>query len=666
MTEKEGFLDQFKIDYGADQIREEYFDNPKYDKERIFYTITFVIYNIICITALIMFYRLRDSYIIRQRNFKLTFAGGIITYIQTVISFLSVITTKVPCGISIYSTNVLNVIALQFFFSRSLRVILSYYFNIYKVTSLKKSKVKESYYGEKEPNSYLPKIYKKIKLIIAIFIIIPTLIALVSEIVIQKKVENDITAFINNNPKSQKMSNGMCKFSDFFTPKSSSGAVVGMRGGREVYSNHTGYDPYSIQYGKGRNINQYGIQYDFQFDYNARYIKENIPQYGQNNTQLGNQNGGQNSTLIDNSQNELNGIQNSDSNDNNNIKNNKSNGEKRIKFRNRNETTYCYDEENYGDDNSPNSNYGDYYDVVSGFGYYYIICSIVITIFMFNIKDANKYGVKFECLSTSILCLLINLFNKFITPYARNDENYLWMNFCSDRKFEFFLYLFTVTNGAKLFFSITPMYILFASIILPLIHYRKSKTEKNKYFQEPLSSIQYFYKVLNTPALVNELRDIAIKEFSVENVLFWDNYQLLQKMVYRYQIEYAKAKAMNDEKYIAQYDFEGYYQQQLLSSSQQMASSMDSYSYDPNMAIPRQIMPYFTSFYYTFIHYEGPASVNLSGNTIAQIQNDISTYPTVGIFDNAKNEVVEMMYTSVFPILLKNNKRHFELSLLNY
>jgi len=103
--------------------------------------------------------------------------------------------------------------------------------------------------------------------------------------------------------------------------------------------------------------------------------------------------------------------------------------------------------------------------------------------------------------------------------------------------------------------------------------------------------------VLNTPALVNELRNIAIKEFSVENVLFWDNYQILQKMIYRYQIEYEKAKEMNDERYISQYDFESYYQQQILGSHS--SSSIESYTYDPNMAIPREIMPYFKSFYYT-------------------------------------------------------------------
>jgi len=35
------------------------------------------------------------------------------------------------------------------------------------------------------------------------------------------------------------------------------------------------------------------------------------------------------------------------------------------------------------------------------------------------------------------------------------------------------------------------------------------------------------------------------------------------------------------------------------------------------------------------------------------------SHPTVGIFDMAKNEVVELMFTTIFPILLRNNKRDF-------
>jgi len=34
------------------------------------------------------------------------------------------------------------------------------------------------------------------------------------------------------------------------------------------------------------------------------------------------------------------------------------------------------------------------------------------------------------------------------------------------------------------------------------------------------------------------------------------------------------------------------------------------------------------------------------------------TYPTVGMYDNAKNEVVEMMFSSIYPILLDKSKKH--------
>ena len=108
--------------------------------------------------------------------------------------------------------------------------------------------------------------------------------------------------------------------------------------------------------------------------------------------------------------------------------------------------------------------------------------------------------------------------------------------------------------------------------------------------------MQYFYKVLNSPPLVEELKSIAIKEFSVENVLFWENYQVLQKMVYRYQIEYRKAKELGDERIVGQYNFDEYYQQ--VQQNYQTSASMDGYSYDPNMFVPKEIMKYYMYFYH--------------------------------------------------------------------
>ena len=61
--------------------------------------------------------------------------------------------------------------------SRSLRVVLLYHFNIFKVTAIKKrNKKRREYYvtGESEPNYYLPKVYKKVNNIIYFVIAIPT------------------------------------------------------------------------------------------------------------------------------------------------------------------------------------------------------------------------------------------------------------------------------------------------------------------------------------------------------------------------------------------------------------------------------------------------------------------------------------------------------------
>jgi len=287
-------------------------------------------------------------------------------------------------------------------------------------------------------------------------------------------------------------------------------------------------------------------------------------------------------------------------------------------------------------------------------------------------------------LSTIILIVVITIFNAFLnsalqgiigkyngmlrSPQFQNMPMEALVNGVLSKENDYkkpnILYIiFDYTKGGRVLFCIITMYMIFSSIVLPCIKCYKSKREKNRYFHEPTSSIQYFYKVLNSPPLIEELKTIAIKEYSVENVLFWENYQVLQKMIYRYQIEFKKAERIGNPRLISQYDFEGYYQQQMQTFS---VSSMDDYSYDPNMPVPREIMPYYINFYKTFIDSLGPASVNISGATIKHIYNEMCTYPTIGMFDNAKNEIVEMMYSSIFPILLRQNRKQLRNNIINY
>jgi len=480
--------------------------------EVVIYIIIIIIFNIVFVPSLILFYYLRNSYIIRQRNFLLTFVGGIAAYINAFIGFIPQI-MLVPCPLPVYSVNVLNALVNLIFFTRSLRVILFYHFNIFKVSSIKKKALNRISYKEREPNSYLPKIFNKIKIINIAFISIPITISLV--VTVYQHIKYYST----------------CRFNQF------DDTLIGLK----------------------------------------------------NNT---------------------------------------------------NEELFL---------------------VTPILGRFYTLFSIILTIALFFVKDANNYGVKFECLSSSIMLFLFSLINTFLQIKATQSKG---TNTTSVNHPRIILDLFEWSKGGKMLFNIFSIYILFTSITLPLIKYFKSKQEKNKYFHEPVSSKQYFYKVLNSQSLLNELRTIAIQEFSVENVLFWENYKVLQKMVYCYQIQYKKAKSSGNEGMISQYDFEGYYIQQIQSNISNSTFSMDSNAYDPDMPLPKEIFPFYNSFYQTYIDYNSPAAVNISGSVIRHIQNEMCTYPTVSIFDEAKNEVVEMMYNSIFPILLKKNRKELHNAIL--
>ncbi|KAG4083980.1 hypothetical protein H8356DRAFT_967078 [Neocallimastix lanati (nom. inval.)] len=478
--------------------------------ERSIYLFLFFFISIITVTFLIIFYKLRNSYIIHQRNFGLTFTEGIFISIDLFIIFLPQL-TEVPCFLTVISANILNTIINLIFLTRSLRVILFYHYNIFKVTSISKKKYnnprKENIIHE--PNNYLHLLSKKIKIVTALFIIIPSLIAIA------------VTFLI------------------------------------------------------------YLIDSE---------VRKDCPIWKLEDTMIS-------------------------------FKNNK--GEK-------------------------------VYIVVIIFGFFFMTFNFIFAILLINVKDVNKYGVKFECLSVSIMTLAFNIINIILQKNATIKSTYFDINENIRRGF---LDIYEKTKGGKMFFSFNLMYMFFTSIILPVIHYYRNKLSKNIYFQDPMNSLQYFYKLLNTPSLVSELREIAIKEFSVENVLFWENYQILQKMVNKYYIEYNKAKEFRDERIVTQYDFENYYFQQLQGNNNNSDGSMDNYSYDPNMPIPDEILPYFTSFYYMFIDYNSPDVVNISGTSERQIYNEICFNPTIGVYDSAKNEVVEMMYNSIYPIFLKNNKQ---------
>ncbi|ORY22605.1 hypothetical protein LY90DRAFT_515453 [Neocallimastix californiae] len=108
-----------------------YINNDDFKTVRNVYSVIFFTSMAFMVVSLVLFYKLRDSYIIRQRNFTLTFIGGICTFIDLFTSILPQL-VYIHCLSLVSTSNMLNTLVNLIFLSRSLRVILFYHLNYFK------------------------------------------------------------------------------------------------------------------------------------------------------------------------------------------------------------------------------------------------------------------------------------------------------------------------------------------------------------------------------------------------------------------------------------------------------------------------------------------------------------------------------------------------------
>ncbi|ORX43446.1 hypothetical protein BCR36DRAFT_144814 [Piromyces finnis] len=187
MIEKREFFDfnQATSEEYNQYLERGFLDNEDHRFERTLYKILLWIFIFYGIASLYLFYKLRNSYNIRQRHFMLTFIGGIASYINIIIGFLPQL-IPVTCSLTAFSANILNTFVNSIFLMRSLRVILYYHLNLFKVSAINKKKKKNNKYHDNinEPNYYLLKMSKRINYIIISLIAIPTLIAVILTVVL--------------------------------------------------------------------------------------------------------------------------------------------------------------------------------------------------------------------------------------------------------------------------------------------------------------------------------------------------------------------------------------------------------------------------------------------------------------------------------------------------
>jgi len=208
-------------------------------------------------------------------------------------------------------------------------------------------------------------------------------------------------------------------------------------------------------------------------------------------------------------------------------------------------------------------------------GVVFIIFNIIITIiFTFtDIKDDQRLGIKFDCFSNSVIHIIVELLYMYIQRIPRDAEG--------QRK-----NIKEITKDGIYIFILCGIYLHLTSVIIPIIKCIKAERLNKKYKHEE-TTMRHFYKILNSPNLVEELKAIAIQDFMVENVLFWENYCILQRLVSR-----AKQKQESDSN--------SHHQKfALVDIYSQNSGSHDDDSYDPNYPLLPQLVPYFNAFYHT-------------------------------------------------------------------
>ncbi|KAG4106393.1 hypothetical protein H8356DRAFT_1269392 [Neocallimastix lanati (nom. inval.)] len=488
----------------------------------------------------------KDWYIFKQRNFVLTFIGGIANFLST-FSNSSTNIMRLPCSLTYYSATIATFIMQACYVFRAFRLILLYKLNIFKVTTLNKNKFTkkaEKNSGLVEPNIYFKSIYRLVNKKLT-KILIPLLVFLVSLISVGFHIKANMD---------HKGFGTICGFS-------------------------------LVDINARINSEMYGKCY---MDKLAK-----------------------NSTLV-------------------------------ADIKRENVSTFSYMRTMY---RIP--------EVLTIL--FTTICLVIAGTFAFSeINDDQKFGYKFDCFSSAIISILIGFLYFYFKFEMKDiitlDEKEMKRSLTSKHQ------IYLRTKQAILFFVIIGIYIQLTSVIIPLVQCIKIERINKKRTNDSMNTIEFFYRVLKHPSLVEELKTVAVQEFSVENVLFWENYCTLHKLVSRTMHHLGEAEAdSRGTEYYSLFSL----QDMMYSNSHSgslSSSNLDEESFDPNLPILPPLLPYYQTFYNTFISIEGPAPVNITADIIGRINHEFNNLPTLGVFDEAKNEVVDSMFFSIYPIFLQRNR----------
>jgi len=321
-----------------------------------------------------------------------------------------------------------------------------------------------------------------------------------------------------------------------------------------------------------------------------------------------------------------------------------------------------------------------------------------------KIKDNETFGIKFEVHCSFIVSFIVFIFS-IVMYHPKIDVPWLIEYTHSGS------YLYIMQTSIGHFISAT------VPLILSYIEEKKFKK------QSKILSSAEFSKLLYQKSVIDDLKVIAINDFCVENILFWESYIKIKELTYqcltntgifeedKFTIKEENIKAINkglndlysnsqrtrkyvDKKIIQmerakkpyhqnhyEFDFyrknnnnnnnnnnninntnnsfqkneDSFYTPRITSPTNQTNKNYftpddyKNYDIDPNIPLDSRLVPYYISFYKAFIDPYGPVNVNISSDIAASIFKNLFNNPTVGVFDEAKNDVITSMFLTLYP-----------------
>jgi hypothetical protein len=322
----------------------------------------------------------------------------------------------------------------------------------------------------------------------------------------------------------------------------------------------------------------------------------------------------------------------------------------------------------------------------------YIIMCLYYMYSLRKIKDNETFGIKFEVICSFIVSLIVMIITMI-------------MNFTNSQ------FLTELTHSGSYLYIIQTITGHFTSAAIPLI-LCYSEERKFKKQSQILSSAE-FSKLLYQKPVIDDLKIIAVNDFCVENILFWETFIKIKELTYqcltntgvfeerKTAIKEENIKSMNKSltdlysnsdhhhKYIDKkafeldkskpikrhFEYDPYYTYVINSNKKNGNKNSDDYFYspkisnlnkgngknyftpddykmydiDPNIPLDSRLVPYYISFYKAFIDPYGPVTVNISSDIATNIFRNLFNNPTVGVFDEAKNDVITSMFLTLYP-----------------